>query len=457
MSRPRSTQEFIHWLDAGAGARWIRRAAFVALAVVLSLRVGWTQFRGPQSEATLMQAETGRRLAEGAGFSTGVNFPQTAVVLKARGWNFDPARPYPELHHAPLYPLVVAATLALVPSPVRERWFATPPVIPDGFAPDYLLLVLNIVLLWLVLWRSARLADRLFGRRAALLTVLGLLVSFPVWQATVAVNGQPLLMLLAVLFFEAWLRLMRQSEEVAGGAAVLVSALLLGVVGGLLFLAEYPAGVMGVFALVAAPLMVARGFRVRVAAAVGVGLLVTAGPWLVRNVTLTGHPLALARHDLALKAGDPTAEPATLRATLSVEAPRIDLRKLGNKLLGSVQESLRSRLWAGGAMWFTAFLVAGWLYAFRSAEANRLRWVFTVALALAIVVQAACNSGELERPVAAWMAPLIVVFGAGFVGVLLASSELVSGWPRVAMTVLLGLQALPLVHSALEPRRLHFQ
>ena len=457
MSRPRSAQELIHWLDAGEGARWIRRAAFLALVVVLSLRVGWTQFRGPQSEATLMQAETGLRLATGAGFVTGVNFPQTASVLKARGVPFDPSKPYPELHHAPLYPLVVATVLTLVPSSTRERWFATPPAIPDGFAPDYLLLALNVALLWLVVWRAARLAEGLFGGRAALLTALGLLFSFPVWQATAAVNGQPLLMLLAVLFFEVWRWLIRQSGTGAGGAALLAPAGILGVIGGLLFLAEYPAGVLGVFAWVTAPLSFARSARLRVFAAVGAGLLLTAGPWLVRNVNLTGHPLALARHDLALKAGDPTAEPATLRATLSAEAPRIDLRKLGNKLLGSVQESLRSRLWSGGAMWFTAFLVAGWLYAFRSAEADRLRWLFTVAFGLALVVQAACNSGELERPVAVWMAPLIVVFGAGFVGVLLASSELVSNWPRLAITVLLGLQGLPLVHSALEPRRLHFQ
>ena len=115
MSRPRTAQELIHWLDAGTGARWLRQAAFLALALVLSLRVGWTQFRGPQTEATLIQAETGKRIAAGAGFSTGVNFPQTAAVRKARGAGFDPMIAYPELHHAPLYPLVLGAAFALVP------------------------------------------------------------------------------------------------------------------------------------------------------------------------------------------------------------------------------------------------------------------------------------------------------------------------------------------------------
>lgn len=457
MSRPRTAQEFIHWLDAGEGARWLRRAAFLALALVLSLRVGWTQFRGPQTEATLAQLETGRRIADGQGFATGVNHPQTAAVLRGRGVAFDPARPYPELHQSPLYALTVAAALVCVPEKIRARWFATPPVPPDGFAPDYLVLGLNIVLLWLAAWRAFCLAGKLFGARVALLAAGGILLSQPIWQATVALNGSPLLMLLAVVFLEAWLALDASFGISASRRRLAFAALLLGGVGGLLFLAEYPAGVLGLFAWAVAPALAPRGSRWLTAVGIGAGMLLIGGPWIARNLALTGHPVALARDDIALKSGDPTAEPANLRASLSAESPRVDLRKLGNKLLSSVQESLRARLWSGGGMWFTAFFVAGWLYAFRSGAANRLRWLFTAGLALSIVFQAAFNSGELERPAAVWLAPLVIVFGAGFVGVLLASSDLVVGWPRAALALLLGLQALPLAHSALEPRRLHFQ
>ena len=60
------------------------------------------------------------------------------------------------------------AALAAVPAPVLARWNAAPPVPPDGFAPDYLLLALNILLLWLAAWRVHRLAGRLFGARVAL-------------------------------------------------------------------------------------------------------------------------------------------------------------------------------------------------------------------------------------------------------------------------------------------------
>src|SRR5476651_1514454 len=98
MSRPKTAQEIIHWLEVGEGARWIRLAAMIAGTLALSLLVAWKQFHGATSEVTLAQADTGRQLAGGAGFTTLVNYPQTAAFLKKRGVKFDPAKPYPELH-----------------------------------------------------------------------------------------------------------------------------------------------------------------------------------------------------------------------------------------------------------------------------------------------------------------------------------------------------------------------
>ena len=54
----KSAQEFMHWLEVGAGARWIRRAAILAGTLALSLLVAWKQFHGPVSELTLRQADT---------------------------------------------------------------------------------------------------------------------------------------------------------------------------------------------------------------------------------------------------------------------------------------------------------------------------------------------------------------------------------------------------------------
>jgi hypothetical protein len=65
-------------------------------------------------------------------------------------------------------------------------------------------------------------------------------------------------------------------------------------------------------------------------AAIAAGFLLIASPWAIRNIRLTGNPVGLASANVALKAGDSTAEPAASRATLSPELPRISLRKLGN-------------------------------------------------------------------------------------------------------------------------------
>jgi hypothetical protein len=455
MARPRSFQEFIHWLEVGGGAGWIRLAATLLAVLVLSLLVAWKQFHGATTEATLAQADTGRQLANGDGFTTLVNYPQTAAFLAKRGVRFDAHRPYPELYQAPLYSIAIAAGLRVLPAAAREALFSAAPVLPDGFRADYFLLGLNLALFWLAAWLTFDLARRLFDGRTAWLAALAMLVSVGLWQQTVAINGTALLMVLALAAFGLWARV----EERAGEDGTVPYGWLaaLGGVCGLLFLGEYSAGALVLVVLGYAAWRFEGGARWIATALVAGGFAVVTGPWIARNVLLTGSPVALAVQNVALKFGDPTAEPATQRATLSAVLPEIDLNKLGNKALTSLQDDLKSRLWAGGGMWLTAFFVAGWLYAFRSRVANRLRWAFSAALVVLLVAQAGFNSGETDRLAAFWLAPLIIVFGAGFFFVLLGSNAALAPWPRACAVVLLAAQALPLLHDALEPRRLHFQ
>ena len=455
MSRPKSAQEFIHWLEVGEGARWIRLASLLAGVLALSLIVAWKQFHGPVSEATLVQADLGRQLARGAGFTSNVNYPQAVAFLAARGMKFDPAKPNPELYQAPFYSMVLAGALRMLPEAKRDAMFATPAEPPNGFAADYFLLGLNLVLLWLAAWLTYALGRRLFEERVGFLAALALLVSVSIWQQTVMVNGTPLLMVLVLVAFSVWHRIELATET--GGKRVSWWLAALGATCGLMFLTEYSAGALVVVALGYAAWRFERGARWSALVFIAAGFSLVSGPWIARNVSLTGNPVALASQNVGLKFGDPTAEPAVVRSTLSAEWPRLDLNKLGNKTLTSLQESVKSRLWSGGAMWLTAFFVAGLLYSFRSTVANRLRWVFTVALAVLMLSQAALNSGESERLAAVWLAPLLIIFGAGFFFVLLGSHATLAQWPRAMMWALLGLQALPLAHDALEPRRLHFQ
>ena len=156
--------------------RTIVALAVVGVVLALSLLVAWRQFHGPATEATLVAADTGRQLARGAGFTTLVNYPQTSACLAARGVRFDPAKPYPELHQAPLYSLVIAAGLRVLPAGLRASLFASAPVPPDGFAADYFLLGLNLALFWLAAWLTFVLARRLFDALTGWLAAGALLV-----------------------------------------------------------------------------------------------------------------------------------------------------------------------------------------------------------------------------------------------------------------------------------------
>jgi hypothetical protein len=454
--RPRTAQELIHWLEMGGGARWVRLGALLAFGIVISGLVGWRQFHGAASEATLAQADMARRIAQGEGFATGVNYPQAVAFLRERGVRFDPQRPYPDVYQAPLYPMVIAGALRLswlLPRVTRDTLFAAAPPPPYGYAADYLLLGVNVALFWLAVWLAFDLGLRLFGAPAGWLAAIGLFVSVPVWQQVVAVNGTALMMVLGLGAFQAWWRA-ESAADLRGAAAALGA---LGALCGALFLAEYSAGALVAVAACGVARRFAGAARRRALALVLCGFALVSLPWVARNLAVTGLPVGLAVQNVALKAGDTTAEPSVIRATFSARLPAVDLNKLSNKVLSSVQETVRARLWSGGAMWFVAFFAAGWLYAFRSGPVNRIRWLFSASLLVLVASQAAFNPGDSERQAAVWLAPLIIVFGAGFFFVLLSSHPVLAARPRTCAAALLALQALPLAHDALDPHWLHFQ
>ena len=192
LARMKSSQEFIHWLEQGRGGRWLRRAAIIVAALLLTTIYAWKQFHGIPSEFVMQQAVLGRQLAQGEGFTTLVNYPQTYAVLQARGQPFAESRVYPELQHAPLYALTLATVFKLLPA---ASW-AHRPVAPDGWAPDYSVLLVNLILFWVAVALVWRLAAKLFDERAAWLAALATAISVTLWQQTVALTGLPLFMVL---------------------------------------------------------------------------------------------------------------------------------------------------------------------------------------------------------------------------------------------------------------------
>jgi len=444
-------QAWIHWLEQGRGAHWLARAALIVALAAGSLVICYKQFHGPRTEETLRQAELGRTLAEGRGFATRINDAQVHAVLERRGELFDEAEYFPALYQPPGYPVVVAAALRILPATLRESLLGEAPAPPAGFGGDYLLLAINVGLLWVATLQVWLLGRRLFDPVVGGVAALALLLSTAIWSHVVAVDGTPLAMVLLLGLFQCLARA-DAAIDAERNRPALGWWLTAGMLAALLFLTDYPAGVL---LLAVAGHARWRGRGGAAGAAILVALLI-ATPWLWRNVALVDSPVALAGQDLFLKIDDTTAEPEVWRATLTAEAPPPSLNKMGNKVLTAIQVTLRDRLWAGGGLFLTAFFVAGWMYRFRDAAANRLRALTVGILAVWVPAQGLMNSGEGERLPVVVAAPLIMIFGAGFFRVLAAGSNLVAGHVKLVAAGLLLLQALPLGHDLLEPRRVHF-
>ncbi len=454
----KSTQELIHWLEQGRGAHWVRGAGVVLAALLLTTIYSWKQFHGVPTEFVMQQAVLGRQLAQGEGFTTLVNYPQTYAVLDARGQRFDLKQAYPELHHAPLYALTLAAAFAVLPESVwAKRPLPPAAYTPDGWGPDYVILLVNLGLFWVAVWLVWRLAKRLFDERAAWLAVIGTVLSVTLWQQTVALTGLPVFMVLLLAVFNGLASLEEHLPEVPRfGRSLALRTALLGAWCALLFLTEYSGGLVAVVlgGYLAWRLPGPARWPVLGVFAATFALLVS--PWLARNTLAVGHPLGLAWQNLALKAGDTTAEPAAQRNLADAEPPGLSLNKLGNKGLTGLELNLKERIWSGGGLMLTAFFIAGLAYRFRHGPVNRVRWCFATVLLVLMTGQPFLNSGESLRLPAYYLAPLIIVFGSGFFLVLVDSqSQLGQHWKWAAAGLLL-LQGLPLVRDCLEPKRIHF-
>jgi hypothetical protein len=451
MSEHRSIQEWVHWFDEGDGARRVRLAALALGALLLSCVVSYKQFRGPLTEATFAQAVVARQFAAGEGFTTPVNYPQSfawAEKKRAGGHFVNVTKPLPELHQPPLYSALLGLALTLVPA--------------RGARADYVLLVVNIALLWCATAQTFFLARRLFGVRAGTMAPCALLLSSPVWAATMAVNGAMLSMVLWLAVFQLTARAYTHFDYEDSEAPWLVRhrmrigiSLVGGVVAGLLFLCDYAAILILSSAILAICYRAPSWRRVSSLVLLAVGFAAVAAPWLTRNTLLTGNPLAFASQGIALKTGDPTAEPAARHATFSTDAPKPDVNKLGNKVLMAVRRGAGERAWAGGGIFLTAFFVAGFAYRFRDHSVNRLRWTAAGVIVVYALSQAVFDPGEGERDAWLCLSPVIMIFGAGFFFVLVESNETLAPRAALAAVALLAAQALPLARDLAAPRSAH--
>ncbi|MDH4209536.1 MAG: glycosyltransferase family 39 protein, partial [Anaerolineae bacterium] len=271
-----------------------------------------SQFQGLWLPEAMDAAQVGRHISEGEGFTTSWVRPLSLAKVSR-------VSDHPDLHNAPVQPLVLAVAFNLLGANDR-----TVGLVSAFFG------LLTVLLAYLL---GARLLDRRAGALAALLVCL----SGGFLRASISGVSVTLLAFLVALLFYLILR----------HPGTLRWSLLCGVICGLVYLTDYGALLLAVPA-VGLVLLGQRTVRFRHAGVFAAGLLVVILPWLARNWAVAGSPFGtLKAHSVAMYG---TSYPAMSLYRISdpgAGAPLTFLtghyREVAKKLLANLG-SLESRL-----------------------------------------------------------------------------------------------------------------
>lgn len=447
-------QEIIHWLEVGTGARQLRRVVSLLLVVAVTFWYDLYQARNFSAPEAMEAAQLARNLARGEGFSTQVVRPLTIQMVEdTLGVEARLGRqPHPDLVNPPLYPLLLAGWMKLLPfrfSIEGPFW---------RYQPEVLITLFNQGLFLGVLWLAWRLARRLLNGEAAVVLVAVLVASEYLWRFSTSGLPTMLVMVLFLALLEVLSRLeARHREGHHRLAGFLLGAALAGLLLGLLGLTRY--GLLALVVPVALFYLFFLGRRawpmLAVTAAVA-AVVVT--PWLVRNYRLSGTLFGVrgyAVYEETLRFPQGRLE-RTFQPDLETVGAFDLVRKAGEGLRQIAGDDL---LRLGGS-WVGAFFLVGLLVQYGNAGVNRMRVFLLLCLPVLGITQAVgrthlstLNPVFTTENLLAGLTPGICLVGVACFFWLVGRLELPYPEFRHVLSTLLVLgTALPLAVRLLPPR-----
>jgi len=429
----RQVQEFVHSLELGPLKTVVLRALFCAAVAGLAAVYLLVVFRGLNSETAMDQAQIGRQIAAGAGYTT-------LYVRPLAIWQFLGHREslpqgfMPDIYNFPLNPVFNAVVLR----PIKRWWGMGPTELV--YNPDAAIAAAGIAVFLCSLAMIFLLVRSLFDSKIAWMSVSLALVTDLLWRFSI--SGLPQMILLFLLTSALWLMnlamIARESERPArmllclGGASVLF---------GLMILAQPLAAwiFLGylIFAFLWFPPRAVSGLLVFFTCAVVVA------PWLVRNYLVCGNPLGLGIFSIL---DGTTGSEYSFMSTLQPDLTAFGAvrAKLRGGLLDQFQ-NLFSYLGfnIGAAAFFFALL-----HVFRRRVTNMFRWALAIMWGCACLGMAAfAPRGDVSvNQLHALFIPLFAAYGIAFLVVLWNRMDLRFNPARIAFIALVFVfTAVPMV------------
>lgn len=461
---PMGLQEWIHKLEEGEGAIWIKRAfwviAFAALAAIYNVR----EFKNFNNPEAMDSAQVARNISEGRGFTTKFIRPLSVKLIQAKKGDAYPdlINHHPDLAHAPVYPLLQAGLMKAAPFKFS---------IEEGanfwrYQPEVWIAIFNQILFGLLLWSIFILGRRLFDASVGATTaaVTGLTELF--WRFSV--SGLPTLFLTLVTVWIIWFLAVMEQRSREGtatnqwfyGMAAAIGALL--AVG---TLTRYSYGWMAIpiIGFAAVCFVNRRGGSI---AAILIILLVALAPWCYRNYELSGKPFGIAQ--FAAVEGT-TYFPRTklqrsMPQNLAFEMNKVTVDQFIKKMLTGMDDSLRNELPKLGGSWASALFLVGLLAPFRNPGLSRLRFFIIGSLILLMIVQSLGKTAisELSPEINSenlliLVSPVVFMFGIALFFTLI--EQVPFEFPHYRTAAIGGfvvVASLPLLMTFLPPRSFPF-
>jgi Dolichyl-phosphate-mannose-protein mannosyltransferase len=470
-----SLQDWIHKLEEGAGARYLKIITVAVLILTLALLYNFRAYRNFDTLEAMDAAQLAHNLADGKGYTTLFIRPLSIYLLQSHAeagstnvlaaTNPDSAHlktPHPDLANPPVYPLVLAGLMKVLPFHftinTKSSFWSN-----DGnfwrYQPDFLIAVFNEILLLVVVALTFFIARKLFDQNVAWLSALLVLGCNTLWKFSV--SGLSTMLLLVIFLGLTWCVL--KIEEIARepqprSKQLLGLALAAGVLVGVGALTRYEFG-WAIIPVVAFLILFGSQRRMVNALAAFCAFAVIFTPWIVRNFVVSGTPFGTA--SFAILEGTPVFPHFQLGRSLHPDfSNAFWLGLYVHKLSANARDILTRVLPTLGGSWASVLFLAGLLMTFRSAAIRRMRYFLLMCLAVFIVAQALGRTELSEKSpeinsenLLVLLAPLVFIYGVSFFFTFLEQMKLPLPQLRYAVTVLFaGLCCLPMIFTLLPPK-----
>ena len=452
-------QEFIHKFSEGTGSRLVKLMLVFFAMVGLAVWYDAAAFKNLSSIEGMDAAQLARNVSEGRGFTTDLVRPFSLYLLKrqARAGEVVLKDDHPDLANAPLYPLLLAGAMKVMPSMSLEvtkvKGFSV-------YAPDLWIGVFNQLLFFVAVWQVWRLGRRLFDEAVAWVTAGVFAGTELFWKFSVSGQSTMLLVVLMLGLAEVLARVEPETREGSTRSEGWLTwmAGLAGLLTGLLGMTRYSFGWMMIpVAIFLGGLPTPRRV-VMIVAAVG-AFVVVMSPWVARNFVVAGTPFGTAGYALVQEtAVFPGLE---LERTLEPDFSVMDGRQVWGKALANVREALEKELPRLGGNWVAGFFLVSLLVAFRNPTLRRLRVFVVGALGVLLLAGALGRTGlSKESPevntenLLVVLAPLVFLFGVGLFFMMLEQlGKQAPAWRNGLIGMLVVVASAPLVFALWMPVR----